>query len=112
MKCALRIGASIETPGDCAFCRAPYAKTAVEQLNRLVKREEKGDAMAQLGLGECYRDGTRGLAKDGAEAARLIRLAASQPSRVRQTVWRSMHSCTLIAGGRVFRRTTLKDSAG
>ena len=45
---------------------------------RLWKRVGMGDPMAQLSLGHEYMNGSCGLAKDVAEAARLFRLAAEQ----------------------------------
>jgi len=45
----------------CPLCRAPARKSDAEWLRRVQKHAEKGNAEAQIMLGDAYRDGDMGL---------------------------------------------------
>ena len=55
----------------CPFCRVPTPYTDEENIQRLKKRVEAGDAHAIYNLGSRYRDGTSGLPQDYAKALEL-----------------------------------------
>jgi len=62
----------------CPLCRAPAATSEAEQLCRLQKQAGKGNAHAQVMLGDIYRDGRNGLKKSTKRAFQLYELAAAQ----------------------------------
>ena len=64
--------AMVESKGAklCAFCRTPYAKSDEEEVERLKKLTEKGNADAYYVLGGCYALGN-GLPQNRAKANEL-----------------------------------------
>ena len=50
--------------GLCPFCRTPAPTTDEENIKRLQKRVEVGDAEAMYNLGCCYSEGSYGLTRD------------------------------------------------
>ena len=57
--------------GLCPFCRTPYAKSDEEQIKRVKKLMEKGNANAFFILAGKYACGTRGLPRDRVKANEL-----------------------------------------
>jgi TPR repeat protein len=55
----------------CPFCRTPTHTSNEENIKRLKKRVEVGDAEAMNILGSCYYEGMRGLARDHDKALEL-----------------------------------------
>ena len=56
----------------CAFCRTPPARSREEQIKRLHKLMDKGNAIAFGSLGACYFNGTHGLPQDWTKANDLF----------------------------------------
>jgi len=48
----------------CAFCRTPYATSNNEEIKRINKLIDKGNAEALYTLGGCYENGFGGLSQD------------------------------------------------
>jgi len=61
----------------CPHCRARAATSETEQMCRLQKQVDKGDAEAQLHLGSAYREGKYGLKKNTKRMFHLYNLAAA-----------------------------------
>ena len=57
--------------GLCPFCRTPATKSNEENIRRLKKRVEVGDAYAIFGLGCCHSEGAYGLPRDHEKALEL-----------------------------------------
>ena len=55
----------------CAYCRTPPSDTDEEQIKRINKLMEKGNAYAFFYLAGYYKDGTRGMPQDMARANEL-----------------------------------------
>jgi len=55
----------------CAFCRTPPSSSNEEQIKRLHKLMDKGNANAFCSLGSCYFSGTHGLPQDRQRANEL-----------------------------------------
>jgi TPR repeat protein len=55
----------------CPFCKAPQARSDKDDVERLKKLMEKGNAYAFYQLGGFYRNGTCGLPRDRAKANEL-----------------------------------------
>ena len=55
----------------CPFCRTPYAKSDEEEVNRVKKLMEKGNANANYQLGGYYAQGSMGLPQNYAKANEL-----------------------------------------
>ena len=55
----------------CAYCRTPPARSAVEEVRRLKKLMERGNAGAYYALGGCYAQGRMGVPQDRAKANEL-----------------------------------------
>ena len=55
----------------CAFCRTPQPCSAEEQIKRLHKLMDKGNANAFGALGGCYFNGTHGIPRDERKATEL-----------------------------------------
>ena len=55
----------------CPFCKAPKARSQEEEVKRLTKLMEKGNADAFFALGANYANGTMGLPRDMAKANEL-----------------------------------------
>ncbi|KAJ1456796.1 hypothetical protein M885DRAFT_423457, partial [Pelagophyceae sp. CCMP2097] len=62
----------------CPLCRAPASRSADEQLRLMQKHADRGNADAQLELGDSYKDGRRGLQRSWKRAFRLYSAAAKQ----------------------------------
>ena len=59
----------------CPFCRTPAPTSDKENIKRLKKRMEVGDAQAMYNLGCCYDDGNYGFPRDYAKALELYHRA-------------------------------------
>ncbi|KAJ1457097.1 hypothetical protein M885DRAFT_615709 [Pelagophyceae sp. CCMP2097] len=70
----------------CPLCRMPSAKSAAKSLRRLQKHVDKGNAEAQVALGDNYREGAHGLKKSPKRAVQLSELAAVQGHAIAQNV--------------------------
>ena len=55
----------------CAFCRTPYSSSDEEEVKRIKKLMEKGNAYAFLRLSGCYYEGIDGVPQDMAKANEL-----------------------------------------
>jgi hypothetical protein len=70
----------------CPLCRAPACTSDAEQLRRLQKHVDKGNAEAQNMLGDAYCNGQAGLKKSAKRAFQLYQLAAAQGHAPSQTL--------------------------
>ncbi|KAJ1453276.1 hypothetical protein M885DRAFT_406008, partial [Pelagophyceae sp. CCMP2097] len=68
----------------CPLCRTPASKSDAELLRRLQKHVDKGNALAQMQLGNAYSSGARGLKQSFKRAFQLYELAAAQGCAVAQ----------------------------
>ena len=64
-------GKKTEDIGLCAFCREPGTCSEEDDVKRLKKLTEKGNARAYLQLGVMYENGEGGLPQDYAKANEL-----------------------------------------
>ena len=67
---------NIIAENKCPFCRTPEAASVAEDIERLKKRMEVGDAYAFLMIGSAYTHGSYGLPQDSAKAMELYHRAA------------------------------------
>jgi hypothetical protein len=69
----------------CPLCRAALPKSGAELVRRLQKHADKGNAEAQVQLGDKYRLGDVGLKKSLKRALQLYKLAAAQGHAIAQS---------------------------
>jgi len=68
----------------CPLCRAPAHESDAEWLRRVQKHVDRGDADAQIVLGQAYHNGFSGLKKSSKRAAQLYALGAAQGNMIAQ----------------------------
>ena len=68
---AVRLRVIIGKGEKCPFCRTPATKSDKENIKRLKKRVESGDAEAIFSLGYYYYEGSYGLPQDYEQALKL-----------------------------------------
>jgi hypothetical protein len=70
----------------CPLCRSAPCKSNAERLRRVQKHVDKGNTIAQIMLGNAYRDGDMGLKKSLKRAAQSFELAATQGHAVAEAL--------------------------
>ena len=73
--CVLEVAIRDQHEQKCAFCRTPAAKLDEENIKRLKKRIEAGDANAMFNLGVCYSNGSFGMPQNHDKALELYHRA-------------------------------------